>query len=165
MLRKYSSVLVFGALFVLGCENAEDKAAREQAEHEAALQIARADSVAQAAAAWDPAAFDSIAWDDDTARLERGQMVWSFSCAKCHGAGGAGDGEVAREHELTVPTLLDPDWALAGNIGEIRHTIFVGHVSAMPNWGLVGLKSRDLDAVSYFIHAGLRAGPEEQSEQ
>jgi mono/diheme cytochrome c family protein len=146
MLRKYSSVLVFGVLFVLGCENAEDRAAREQAEHDAALQIARADSVAQAAAAWDPTAFDSIAWDDDAARLERGQVVWSFSCARCHGAGGAGDGEVAREHELTVPTLLDP-------------------VSEMPNWGLVGLKARDLDAVAFFIHAGLRAGLDEQPEQ
>jgi mono/diheme cytochrome c family protein len=165
MLRKYSSVLVFGVLFVLGCENAEDRAAREQAEHDAALQIARADSVAQAAAAWDPTAFDSIAWDDDAARLERGQVVWSFSCARCHGAGGAGDGEVAREHEVTMPTLLDPNWALAGNIEETRHTIFVGHVSEMPNWGLVGLKFRDLDAVAFFIHAGLRAGLDEQPEQ
>jgi mono/diheme cytochrome c family protein len=158
MLRKYSSVLVFGVLFVLGCENAEDRAAREQAD-------ARADSVAQAAAAWDPTAFDSIAWDDDAARLERGQVVWSFSCARCHGAGGAGDGEVAREHEVTMPTLLDPNWALAGNIEETRHTIFVGHVSEMPNWGLVGLKFRDLDAVAFFIHAGLRAGLDEQPEQ
>ena len=165
MVRKYASALVFGALFVLGCENGEDRAAMEQADHDAALQIARADSVAQAAAAWDPAAFDSIAWDDDALRLERGQMVWSFSCAKCHGAGGSGDGELAREHKLTMPTLLDPGWALAGNIEEIRHTIFVGHASEMPNWGLVGLKARDLDAVAYYIEAGLRASLSEQPEQ
>ena len=164
MVRKYTSALVFGALFVLGCENGEDRAAREQAEHDAALQVARADSTAQASAAWDPAAFDSIAWDEDAARLERGQVVWSFSCARCHGASGRGDGEVAAEHNLTMPTLLDPGWALAGNIEEIRHTTFVGHTSEMPNWGLVGLKARDLDAVAYFVDAGLRGSVAEQPE-
>ena len=118
---------------------------------EEALRAARAESVAMAEARYDPAAFDTISWADAGARLERGELVFSYSCADCHGAGGAGDGETAVEHGLDMPDFNAIEWEYAGDVDAMRRRIYIGHESEMPTWGLYGLPYRDIDAVAYYI--------------
>ena len=88
-----------------------------------------------AEAEFDPTAFDTISWNTPEERLERGTVVWSFSCSKCHGDAGLGDGELARVEGLTMPMITDADW------------------------GLYGLQYRDIDAVAQHIEDVLRAEP------
>ena len=62
-----------------------------------------------------------------------------------------------RDIELGLPNLLADDWEKAGDLPGIRQSIYVGHESEMPSWGLVGLKYRDIDAVAHYIDDLLRA--------
>ncbi len=105
---------------------------------------------------YDAAAFDTIRWPTPDSALVRGQVVWRFSCQKCHGADGAGGGELALQHGLAMPNLRAADWPLAGDLAAIRRTVFVGHESEMPNWGLHGMSSRDIDAVARYIDTWIR---------
>lgn len=143
-------------LLALGCGGEETQ--QSEAEREAARLAARADSVAMAEAMYDPAVFDTITWQDENTMWERGGIVWSFSCQKCHGANGSGQGESAVQHGIEMPDLRAPDWEYAGDVAAIRHRIFVGHESEMPNWGLHGLSYRDVDAAARYIHDLLRGG-------
>lgn len=118
---------------------------------EAAAEGARAESLAVAEASFDPAAYDTIRWSSDFARAERGSVVWESSCAKCHGADGAGGGELAVEHDLHVPSFVEAGWLYAGDVPQIRYRTFVGHGATMPSWGLHELSPRDVDAVAFFI--------------
>lgn len=129
----------------------------EDVEDPDALRQARGDSVRQADATFEPSAFDTISWNTPEERLERGAVVWNFSCSKCHGDRGLGDGELARVEELTMPAIAD--WEYAGDVPTIRRQIYVGHETEMPSWGLYGLKYRDIDAVAYHIENVLRAQP------
>jgi hypothetical protein len=61
-----------------------------QVPREDALRAARADSVARAEEMYDALVFDTLTWEDDNARWERGGVVWSFTCQRCHGADGKG---------------------------------------------------------------------------
>jgi mono/diheme cytochrome c family protein len=132
-------------------------AEEQRAEADAARRAARADSVAKAAAAYEAAAFDSIQWASDNEMWDRGGVVWSFSCQTCHGTDGMGQGETAVAASLDMPDLVAADWDKAGDLAAIRRSIYVGHESQMPSWGLVGLKYRDIDAVAHYIDDLLRA--------
>ena len=135
-----------------------ESGAEQQVEQSADdLREARADSVQMAEAQFDPTAFDTISWNTPEERLERGSVVWSFSCKKCHGEQGLGDGELARVEELSMPMITAADWQYAGDVPAIRQRVYVGHKSEMPSWGLYGLKYRDIDAVAYHIEDVLRA--------
>ena len=119
----------------------------------------RADSVGMAMQAFDASVFDTIAWESDQARSERGGLVYRISCSKCHGEHGAGDGGFVMQGDtLTPPSFLRAEWPLAESPIGLRRYIFAGNVAGMPYWGLVGLKYRDIDAVAYFIESPLRAG-------
>ncbi len=100
---------------------------------------------------FDASVFDTLTWVNPEARLERGGVVWRASCQKCHGRNGDGAGDMAQQSQLTVPSFLAADWPYAGDLAAIRHRVFVGHEGAMPNWGLHGLKYRDIDAVAGYI--------------
>lgn len=139
------------ALFGAACGGGESAADRE-----AATRGAEADSVKMAESLYDPAVFDTIKWESEAARLERGQTVWRFSCQKCHGPDGRGGGEFAQQAHLDVPSFRIPDWAYDDDMPAIRHRIFVGHEGAMPNWGLHGLKYRDIDAAAAYINEVVR---------
>ena len=128
---------------------------------EEALRAARADSVMKAEEAYDATVFDTITFEDEHARLERGAVVWRSSCQKCHGADLAGGGEWVERLEIEVPSFQAPDWVYAGDVDALRHRVFVGHEGAMPNWGIVGLKYRDIDAVVGFI-IGNTGGTQEE---
>lgn len=158
MFRKPYAPLFLVVIALASCRSGEERAAAEQVERQAQLRTARADSVQMAEAAYDPTVFDTITWESSDARFERGRVVWMFSCRKCHGQEGLGDGETAIEHELAMPEILAVDWKYAGNIPDIRHRVYVGHETEMPSWGLYGLKYRDVDAVADYIERGLRGG-------
>ena len=146
-------VLLFGLAACGGGEVEEMPAV----DTEAALRAARADSVAQAAAMYDAAVFDTLTWESDNARWERGGVVWAFTCQRCHGADGAGKGEDAVRFEIEVPDMTVADWPLADDLPAIRESIFIGHVTEMPSMGLIGLTYPDADASAHYINDLLRA--------
>jgi mono/diheme cytochrome c family protein len=119
--------------------------------------VVAADSVALAAALITPEMFDTISWVADSAAVSRGAVVWSYSCRKCHGNSGAGDGGwVQNGDTLRPPSFLAADWQYAGDRGALREQIYTGTNEGMPHWGLAGLKPRDIDAVSLYITRVLR---------
>ena len=151
--RPGALVACLAALAVSSCgPGPEERAAARQE----AIRQARADSMAQAEAIYDAAAYDSISWTHADSALARGATVYRFSCQRCHGFLGHGDGDLATEHELEVPDLTVDDWEYDGDLEAVRHRIFVGHESEMPNWGLHGLEYRDIDAVAKHILAVIR---------
>lgn len=128
-----------------GGESEEEVAAR--------MQAARADSVRMAEATYDAMVFDTVNWESSEARIQRGAIVWRSSCEKCHGAEGRGDGELATQLGLEVPSFLEPDWMYAYQVDSLRHRIFVGLEGNMPNWGLHGLGYRNIDAAAGYINS------------
>ena len=145
------------SLLLVGCgPSAEER----EAEMEAARQQAQADSVMLADEMYDPAAFDTISWESEEAELERGGVVFRYSCRKCHGEEGAGDGGfVQRGDTLRPPSFLADDWALERET--IRRRVFSGTAEGMPHWGLYGLNYRDIDAVATYILEELRGSDAE----
>jgi cytochrome c553 len=124
---------------------------------EAAMRAARADSVAQAAEMYQAAVFDTLTWESDNARWERGGVVWAFTCQRCHGADGAGKGEDAVTFEIEMPDMTAADWPYAGDLPAIRERIFIGHETEMPSMGLIGLAYSDVDAAAHYIDDLLRS--------
>lgn len=117
------------------------------------------DSVALAAEAFDAAAFDTITWESNQKAMERGAVVWAYSCQKCHGERGRGDaGFVLRGDTLQPPSFLAVDWPYASDPVGLRRAIYTGNQEGMPHWGLIGLKPKDIDAVARFIMGDLRSG-------
>ena len=129
----------------------------ERAAAEAEAQAARQDSLLAAAeAAYDPSVFDTLTWEDSEARMARGAQVYNFSCSKCHGPEGLGDGGFVRAGDtLRPPSFREPTWPLAADEAAIRQAIFVGTGENMPHWGLEGLKAEAIDAVTFYIVEGL----------
>ena len=129
----------------------------EPAEDEAAADSAGA-SMNEAQNAYDPAAFDTITWETPEAALERGEVVYRFSCLRCHGDRGLGDAGFVRGGDtLRPPSFREPDWPLAEDKDGIREQVFVGTLEGMPHWGLAGLSPKDIDAVATYILEGFRA--------
>jgi len=121
--------------------------------------VQRVDSVALAAEAYDSAAFDTITWESEAKATERGGVVWAYSCQKCHGERGRGDaGFVMHGDTLEPPSFLAMDWEYASDPEGVRQAIFTGNREGMPHWGLVGLKPKDIEAVTIYILQDLRGG-------
>jgi mono/diheme cytochrome c family protein len=151
------AVAALALLPVTGCGGQES-----EAELEAKKQEARAESLRMAEEMYDASVFDTLTWETPEARLRRGGLVWRSSCQKCHGIEGGGNGEMAMQFELEIPSFLVPDWEYAGDVDALRHRVFVGYSGDMPNWGLVGLKYRDVDAVA--AHVAEKLGPAETDQ-
>jgi mono/diheme cytochrome c family protein len=116
------------------------------------------DTVAWARAQFDPAAFDTIRFSSDSARLARGADVFRWACASCHGPTGRGDGgAVLNGDTLHPPSFLEPNWRFAHDENGLRRQIFVGNARGMPHWGLRGTQARDIVAVETYILKGLRS--------
>ncbi len=107
---------------------------------------------------FDTALFDSIGWVSDREARSRGATVYSYSCAKCHGPKGAGDGGYRHEGRLVrPPSFLALDWRFAEDRAGLRAAIHGGSEGRMPHWGRAGLTPRDIDAVAEYIRDELWA--------
>lgn len=113
-------------------------------------QLSLADSL------YSPVAFDSLTWISPQERLQAGNLVFADECRRCHGAVGRGDTDYAEENDLDVPSLVEPEWQLAGDLQGIRRRVYTGHVGGMPAWGVERLTPRQIDAVAYYILEQLR---------
>jgi mono/diheme cytochrome c family protein len=113
------------------------------------------DSVALALDRYDPAALDAISWPTDTARVNRGSVVWRFSCGPCHGPTGLGDGRLTQPGRLSGEPIRPISFATTWRFGSDRDAlvkyIWAGNNKRMPHWGLEGLRLRDMDAVAHYI--------------
>lgn len=116
----------------------------------------RAERVQQAEAGFDPAAFDTIAWESSELRVQVGNIVYAAHCRKCHGFLGRGDTEYAREEGLHIPSLVEPGWEVASDTMGVRRRIFAGHPERMPTWGVAGISLREIDAVTAYLLEQLR---------
>lgn len=115
-------------------------------------QAAGPDSVGMALAQYSPAIFDSIQWKGDSAQINRGAVVWTFSCRKCHGETGAGDAKFVVENDTIVPPdFHTTGWRFLSDSEGLRKYIYAGNDKKMPHWGIEGLKARDVDAVTGYI--------------
>lgn len=118
--------------------------------------VAGPDSTALALEQYTAGVFDTIAWTTDTAQTNRGAVVWTFSCRKCHGELAHGDAKfVIAGDTLVPPDFAQPGLRYAGDRAELMKYIFAGNQEGMPHWGIQGLKPRDIDAVSAYIQKQL----------
>lgn len=136
-------------LVALGCDRPGDEIPREP-------DPRAADAVRLADQRFDPAAFDALDPISPETVMERGRIVYEVSCAKCHGAGGQGDGGfVFRGDTLRPRSFQDPSWEEIHEPMELRRMIFVGTAEGMPHWGIRGLAVRDVDAVARYIETSI----------
>lgn len=148
------SLLFVAGLILPACgpsaEERESMAAEQRA-------LAAADTLAEAEARYDPTAFDSVAWPATDSAVARGQVVFNYSCSKCHGPAGDGTGGFVMQGDtVRPPSFLPEDWRFRDDHEGLRRQIFVGTANGMPHWGLEGLKPRDIDAVAHYIRLALR---------
>jgi mono/diheme cytochrome c family protein len=115
----------------------------------------RSQRVLTAERAYSAALFDSISWASQDARVLEGNTVYAEDCRRCHGQLGAGVTAYARERNLAVPSLVEPDWPLE-ELDALRREIYVGHESGMPVFGQGGLSLWQVDAVAAYILDVLR---------
>ncbi len=100
----------------------------------------------------DPATFDSVTWESQADAIHRGDTVYQYSCAKCHGANGRGTaGYVLNGRVLRPPSFQAEDWRFGQELDGLRVYIYEGNDRGMPHWGAAGLAARDIDAVARYI--------------
>jgi hypothetical protein len=102
------------------------------------------------------ATFDTVTWPSDSARAFAGNNAYAAHCRDCHGYLGRGDTDYAREHRISVPSLVRPDWPYR-DLHAVRRRIFAGHPAGMPTWGVAGIAPREIDAAAYYVVYVLRA--------
>jgi mono/diheme cytochrome c family protein len=143
--------LVVVTAMVSACGGSGDRAA------DASAPGVHGDSVALATEQLTAATFDTVVWQSDSAAVARGGVVWTYSCRRCHGDYGRGDGRfVMAGDTIRPPSLVGPGWRFAGDHEGMRQVIFTGTAEGMPHWGVVGLKPRDVDAVATYISTVIR---------
>jgi mono/diheme cytochrome c family protein len=115
----------------------------------------RGERVREAAAGYSPALFDTVAWGSEEERSAQGNQVYVDKCRRCHGPLGEGGTDYARERKLEVPSLVEPEWALAAE-DSLHRVVYVGHEDGMPIYGDGGISPREIDAVADYILNVLR---------
>lgn len=150
-----SLIFVFAFTFAAA---ACDRAPQHQSTvPDSTTRLAAQDTVAYAQATFDPAAFDTIRWVDDSAHFARGADVYRWACATCHGPTGKGDGgAVFNGDTIHPPSFVNPEWRFAKDEMGLRKRIFVGNARGMPHWGLRGTQPGDIMAVEKYILFKLR---------
>jgi mono/diheme cytochrome c family protein len=115
----------------------------------------RAERVRRATLAYSAAVFDTIEWASPAVRASDGNAVYAAECRRCHGTLGLGDTDYARERDLEVPSLVDPEWDMAAE-DTLRRMISIGHESGMPVYGDGDLAPREVDSVVGYLLFDLR---------
>lgn len=135
--------LAFGSavlcLLVLACEKHEFEPPSTE------------ERVARAEAQFSQELFDTVLWESPDERTLAGNAVFASKCRKCHGTMGTGGTDYALERDLEVPSLVEEEWELDGDIEGARHRMFVGHAAGMPTWGVAGISLREIDAVAHYV--------------
>ncbi len=118
-----------------------------------------ADTVAAAAAEFNPVMFDTVKWASDSVRLARGADVFKWGCAECHGAQGHGDGGKVTEQGDTLrpPDFHQASWHLAGDSVAVWRKVYMGNTKGMPHWGLRRMEPRDINAVAAYVLTALHS--------
>lgn len=116
----------------------------------------RGEQVAEADSLYSQIRFDTITWVSDATRTEVGNTAFAAHCTRCHGPLGRGGTPYAAEQGLEVPSLVEPDWAYAGDAEAVRRRTYVGHPQGMPTWGVGRMTLREVDAVAHYIVDQLR---------
>jgi mono/diheme cytochrome c family protein len=111
--------------------------------------------VERAAASYSVALFDTVTWIDQDVRVTQGNVAYAEQCRRCHGTLGRGGTDYARARSLSVPSLVEPDWAFA-SLDSLRRRIYTGHASGMPVFGDGTLDPRGMDAAAAYILFSLR---------
>ena len=107
--------LLLGAAFVVADESDGQKA-------EAALTPA--DIPSEAAAVKNPLAGDAVS-------ASRGKQIFASQCTMCHGADGAGTGDLVPRLELDIPDFTNTTWHGEWSDGALFYVLSKGH-GAMP---------------------------------
>lgn len=115
----------------------------------------RGERVREAAAHYSPALFDTVTWGAEGERDQRGNQIYIEKCRTCHGPLGRGGTDYDQGRGLDVPSLVEPEWALA-SMDSLHRVIYVGHVEGMPIFGEGGITPREIDAVAGYILDVLR---------
>lgn len=123
----------------------------------------RGERVREAEAEYSPALFDTVTWTADQDRDFEGNEIYIDKCRNCHGPLGRGHTPYAQERRLEVPSLVEPNWAMA-SMDSLHKAIFVGHEEGMPIYGDGGITLREIDAVASYILNVLRPDVLERSE-
>jgi len=142
-----------------GCGPDPEAEAAAQAAAEAQLQDSL---IAAATQALQSAVFDTITWENEQDALDRGQVVYNYSCAPCHGERGLGDaGAVMGVDTIRPPSLRGSDWRFAQDVEAIREYVYLGNADSMPHWGIFEseggrkLGEKSIDAVARYLAAGM----------
>jgi mono/diheme cytochrome c family protein len=115
----------------------------------------RAEQVLEAEAMLTPETFDTVTWTSAQERAYAGNNVYAAKCRSCHGYMGEGDTEYARQRNVTVPSLVRPDWP-DDDVPSVRRRVYTGHPAGMPTFGVAGITPREIDAVAYYLVEVLR---------
>lgn len=115
----------------------------------------RGERIRQAELSYAPSLFDSVTWGADENRDVLGNEIYAEKCRRCHGPLGRGETDYGRERNLTIPSLVEPQWAYA-SMDSLHKTIYVGHEEGMPVFGDGGITPREIDAVASYILNVLR---------
>jgi len=100
-MRRFAAFLAFvSSIAIVACGPAPEPPAEAQGP-------TRADTVVMAMQAFDESVFDTVTWESDEVRSERGRLVYNISCSKCHGRHGAGDANFVMQGD-TVRRGLAP---------------------------------------------------------
>ena len=144
------------ALLLSAAAAALSAAACQQHEFEPPSQEERVERADSLYSLYSPALFDTVTWANDSIRFLEGNLVYSSECRDCHGPLGEAGTDYARERNLAVPSLVEPDWEYGGDVEALRRQIFIGHPEGMPSWGVARVTPREIDAVAHYILEGLR---------
>ncbi|HKJ01538.1 MAG TPA: cytochrome c [Longimicrobiales bacterium] len=115
----------------------------------------RGERIRQAELTYSPALFDTVTWAEKQDAYVLGNEVYVEKCRKCHGPLGRGQTDYGRERGLTIPSLVEPQWAYA-SMDSLHKTIYVGHEEGMPVYGDGGISPREIDAVASYVLDVLR---------
>lgn len=119
---------------------------------EEAPRLTDAEETEVAGEQYDPAAYDTVQWESESAAIDRGRNIFLWACADCHGEEGRGDaGRVIDGDTVRPPTFHQEDWPYADDPDALHRKVFVGNSLGMPHWGLRQMRPRDIVAVERYI--------------
>lgn len=82
------------------------------------------------------------------------KALYDSKCASCHGAGGAGDGAMAKAMKATVPSFADADFQASRTDEQFVASVTTGKAPMMPGFGSQLKPEQIKDLVAYIRQFG-----------